>query len=168
MIQVKHPQASKLSDYDGLNLAQLLDLLKDPVVPDPVSFLPQTTGWWIVLAWLVAVLLILTWGGLRRWKRNRYRREALKTLRSIEKSGDRAVAGDIAMLLRRTALAAYPRPEVASLYGEGWAEFLKRTSRNDRLIRKSADDLASAAYRADVDASLLVKPARRWIQVHRA
>ena len=156
-----------MNEYDGLNLAQLLDLLSDPVVPDPVSFLPQTTGWWIVLAWLAGVLLIVLWGVLSRWQRNRYRREALRTLRAIEQDRDEA-AGQIATLLRQTALAAYPRSEVASLYGDAWAEFLKTSSRNDRVVRESANDLASAAYRADVDVALLVKPARRWIQVHRA
>ena len=157
-----------MSEYDGLNLAQLMDLLKEPVMPDPVSFLPQTTGWWIVLAWFAVVDVILIWGRYQKWRRNRYRREALKNLRSIEKTGDTAAAGQIAMLLRRTALAAYPRAEVASLYGDDWAEFLKTSSRNDRLVGKSATDLASAAYRSDVDASQLIKPARRWIQVHRA
>ncbi len=157
-----------MNEYDGLNLAQLLDLLKDPVVPDPVSFLPQTKGWWVVLAWLAAVSLVLAWGGIRRWQRNRYRREALRTLRAIEQASDESTAGQIATLLRQTALAAYPRSEVASLYGNEWAEFLKSSSRNDRLVKKSASDLASAAYRADADTSLLVKPARRWIQVHRA
>ena len=157
-----------MSEYDGLNLAQLLDLLKDPVVPDPVSFLPQTPGWWILIAWFAAVDVILIGNRIRRWRRNRYRREALKSLRSIEKKQDSETAGEIAMLLRRTALAAYPRSDVASLYGDAWAEFLKRSSRNDRLVSQSADDLASAAYRADVDGAMLLKPARRWIRVHRA
>ncbi len=157
-----------MNEYDGLNLAQLLDLLKDPVVPDPVSFLPQTAGWWILLAWFAAIDVILIWNRILRWRRNRYRREALKSLRAIEKSRDGSAAGQIATLLRQTALAVYPRSEVASLYGDAWAEFLKSSSRNDRVVRESANDLASAAYRANVDASLLVKPARRWIQVHRA
>lgn len=157
-----------MSQYDGLNLPQLLDLMKDPVAPEHVSFLPQTTGWWIVLGWLAAVFLIVSWHRLRRWQRDRYRREALKTLRSMEKRREELEAGDIATLIRRTALAAYPRSDVANLYGDAWVEFLKKSSRNDRLIRKSADALASAAYRADVDALQLIKPARRWIQVHRA
>ena len=157
-----------MSEYEGLNLAQLLDLLEAPVAPDPVSFLPQTPGWWIVLAWLVAVVLVVVWNRYQKWRRNRYRREALKALHSIEKSRGAATAGQIAMLLRRTALAAYPRSRVASLYGDAWVEFLTESSRNDRLVRKSAHDLASAAYRADVDPAVLVKPARRWIKVHRA
>ncbi len=159
-----------MNDYEGLNLPQLLGLMHDLVRPEPVSWMPQTPGWWIALAWLTAVIVILLWHRYRAWRRNRYRREALATLRSIEANSvnEKQVAGQIAILLRRTALAAYPREVVAQLYGSEWAKFLCEAASNDPIIGQSAEQLATAAYRTDSDGKALIAPARRWIKVHRA
>jgi hypothetical protein len=72
-----------VSQYDGLNLPQLLDLMHGLVMPEPVPWLPQTPGWWIVLGWLLAVLLLAVWQLVRRRRRNRYRRDALAELDAI-------------------------------------------------------------------------------------
>lgn len=159
-----------MNDYEGLNLPQLLELMHDLVRPEPVSWMPQTPGWWIALAWLIAVIVILLWHRHRAWRRNRYRREALATLRSIEANSvdEKQVAGQIAILLKRTALAAYSRKEVAQLYGSEWAQFLCEAASNDPIIGQSAEQLATAAYRADSDGKALIAPARRWIKMHRA
>ena len=160
-----------MSQYDGLNLPQLLDLMHGLVMPEPVAWLPQTPGWWIVLGWLLAVLLLLAWQFARRRQRNRYRRDALTELRSIAAQtelGPAESAQHIAALLKRTALAAYPREDVAALYGRDWAQFLKESAGNDPQIAEAADLLAAAAYRPDVDGSVLARPARRWIRLHRA
>ena len=67
----------------------------------------------------------------------------------------------------RTALVAYPRTEVASLYGAEWADFLRRSCPRDRVVDESADALATVAYRRDADVDALVRPARHWIRGHR-
>ena len=160
-----------MNQYDGLNLPQLLDLMHGLVMPEPVAWLPQTPGWWIVLGWLLGMLLLIAWQFARRRQRNRYRRDALKELRSIAAQtelGPVESAQRIAVLLKRTALAAYPREDVAALYGRDWAQFLKESAGNDPQIAEAADLLAAAAYRPDVDGSTLTGPARRWIRLHRA
>lgn len=160
-----------MSQYDGLNLPQLLDLMHGLVMPGPVAWLPQTPGWWIVVGWLLAVLLLLAWQFARRRQRNRYRRDALTELRSIAAQtelGPAESAQRIAALLKQTALAAYPRKDVAALYGRDWAQFLRESAGNDPQIAEAADLLAAAAYRPDVDGSALTGPARRWIRLHRA
>jgi hypothetical protein len=159
-----------LSDrYEGLNLPQLLDLLHEPVMPEPVSMLPQTVGWQIVGAWAVFAALLIAIDARRKWVRNRYRREALVQLADIAKhEHDDEAPGKIALLLKRTALAAYPRARVAALWGDEWAAFLIESSKNDRRVRKAASELAAAAYRDHLDGGELIKPARRWIKVHRA
>ena len=48
-----------LNSYEGLNLPQLMDLMHGLVMPAPVSLLPVTAGWWILSAWLLAVLIIV-------------------------------------------------------------------------------------------------------------
>lgn len=155
--------------YEGLNLPQLLDLLHEPVVPEPVSMLPQTVGWQILGAWAAVVAVLIAVDARRRWVRNRYRREALDQLDHIAKRKHEAEApGQIALLLKRTALAVYPRAQVASLWGDEWAAFLVESSKSDHRVKKAAAKLAAAAYDDQLDGGELVKPARRWIKVHRA
>jgi hypothetical protein len=159
-----------MNDYEGLNLPQLLDLMHELIRPEPVSWMPQTPGWWISLAWVITVVIILSWHRYQAWCHNRYRREALAMLRSIEANSvdDQLVAGQIAILLKRTALAAYPRERVAQLYGSEWAQFLCDAASNDPIIEQTAEQLATAAYRAQSDGRALIGPARRWIKTHRA
>ena len=141
------------------------------VMPEPVAWLPQTTGSWIVFGWLSAVLLLAGWQLIRRRRRNRYRRDALVELKAIDISTElnpAEAAQQIAALLKRTALVAYPRREVASLFGRDWAQFLRESANNDKRIAAAADILASASYRPDVDGRALSQPARRWIRLHHA
>ena len=160
-----------MSQYDGLNLPQLLNLMHELVMPEPVAWLPQTPGWWIVLGWLIAVLFLLAWQFARRRRRNRYRRDALAELKAIAAQtelGPAESAQHVAALLKRTALAAYSREDVAALYGRDWAQFLRESSGNDPQVADAADMLAAAAYRPDADGADLTRPASRWIRLHRA
>jgi len=159
-----------MNRFDGLSLPQLLDLLHEIVLPDPVALWPQTQGWWTALGWLLAVTAI----GVSQWvafrRRNRYRREAEAELTTIAARADSApsdAAAQIAALLKRTALVAFPRKRIASLYGRDWADFLRESANNDPLVDESADRIAGASWRPDADARALVEPARRWIRKHR-
>jgi len=160
-----------LSRYDGLNLPELLELMHGLVMPDPVSLTPITPAWLILAGWLLAMLILAARYLMKRRRLNRYRREALAVLRTIENEKDLCPvesAQRIAALIKRTALAAYPRREVASLSGKDWAKFLKESANNDRQIADAAEMLAAAAYRPDADGRKLSAPARRWIRLHRA
>lgn len=153
--------------YQGLNLPQLLDLMHDIVPPEPLSWLPQTKGWWVLLFWLVVVIVLATIKWVQKRRRNRYRREALGLINQVD-PGAEGAATAIAGIVKRTALAVYDRKEVASLYGDEWAEFLVRSSNDDKKLAKSAGLIAQAAYRPGIDAHDVVAPAKRWIRVHRA
>lgn len=159
-----------MNEYEGLNLPQLLDLMHDLVEPDPVAWTPQTVGWLVAALWLAAMVLLVSRRAYLSWRRNRYRRAALAELKTIKARAEQGepAAAPLAALLKRTALAAYPRREVASLYGAEWARFLRQSARYSRSVERSADDLAAAAYRPDADVAALIKPARRWIEAHRA
>ncbi|MBN8910366.1 MAG: DUF4381 family protein, partial [Rhodospirillales bacterium] len=55
------------------------------------------------------------WKTIARWRRNRYRRAALRELGRLPRTGN--VVPALAALLKRTALAAFPRERVAALTG---------------------------------------------------
>lgn len=159
-----------MTRYEGLSLPELLALMHELVLPEPVAWTPQTIGWTVVGAWLLVVAILLAWHRIQVWRRNRYRREALAELQRISSSQQldpQSMATAIAVLLKRTALAAYSREQVGKLCGSEWAQFLVQSAANDRLVADSAAALGSAAYSRDANGKELIEPARRWIQVHR-
>jgi hypothetical protein len=144
-------------------------------------------GWHILLLWLVAIVLLGAWHRYQKYRANAYRREAQKRLLEITKAPKTDISNGIetgyaiAVLLKQTALAAYPRHQVASLYGARWADFLRSSSNNDSRVCAVADRLAFAAYRKDVkigdrfdghssvrsETDLeLAEAAAQWIKVH--
>jgi len=154
-----------------------LEKLNDIVVPQPVAWLPQTWGW---LALALLLLALIAWGLLRRHRRhvaNRYRREALADLGSIEatlgaaETRAQAIAG-IAEILKRVALKAWPRPATASLSGKAWLAFLAQHDGGSLATEPASrflDDLeyhADAAHMEENDARHFAEAARRWIERH--
>jgi hypothetical protein len=159
-----------MSRYDGLNLPQLFDLMHPLVEPAQIPLWPQTAGWTVLLVWGLVLMVMLSVRIALNRRRNRYRRDALEELRTIAASAEdntAVAAAAIAGLLKRTALAVFPRSEVAGLHGRAWAEFLIDTSGNDPLVRSKAPELTTAAYRSEVNGAALVEVARRWIKQHR-
>ena len=97
-----------------------LSNLRDIVVPPDVSFWPpRRAGGSSAPPALVAAGFAIA-AVVRHRQRNAYRREALRELASAD-------ARDISAILKRAALAAFPREQVASLSGPAWLAFLDRT-----------------------------------------
>lgn len=164
----------------GPSVRAALEKLADIAVPQPVSLVPQTWGW---LALAVVVLALAVWL-LVRWHRhreaNRYRNEALAELASLERAMAGGAAAGAALaalppLLKRVALAAWPRPRVAALAQARWVDFLRETEREASLPAPLAELLNDVEYRpprelsalsAD-DARACAEVARHWIEAHR-
>jgi hypothetical protein len=153
--------------------------LADVVTPHPVSWFPHTWGWWALAGVLLAGALALTVHRVRRYLANRYRREALAACAALDASLDReggraAALAELAVLLKRTALSAWPRDEVASLYGRAWIEFLTRHAGRARVDEGITRLLDAAEYRPGTLASVSSQEAhacaravRDWIESHR-
>ena len=155
-----------------------LEGLADIATPLPVSWMPQTWGWTALAIALSVTLIVAAW----RWRRhalaNRYRAEALSALSALEAQAlnthTRADAlVHIAELIKRTALAAYARTDVARLSGPAWVQFIRdsgvhgaddaSTLLNDIEYRSRA----SLSAMSDADAKAVVRAARTWIEGHR-
>jgi hypothetical protein len=136
--------------------------MHDLLLPPPVPLWPATPAWIVLGAVLLLALVWLLWRGWRAWRRNAYRRAALRALRDAERPGE------IAAILKRTALAAWPRPHVAALAGTDWAAFLRRTAPRARLSNATALALAELAYGGPTLSPALREAARGWIRLHDA
>jgi hypothetical protein len=146
-----------------VNLVDLIEQLVSPRDPPPISMVPQTSGW-IVLGVAVASIAGLS---LLRWhrhhKENAYR---LAALAALERVGTDPVA--IAEILRRTALAAYPRTDVAALSGAGWLGFLDATAGGTAFREGQGRIVAEAPYRPGLGGSDALRDvAAQWICHHR-
>lgn len=150
--------------------------LRDIVEPAPVSWMPQTWGW---LALALLLMLAAALFGLRvyrRYRANAYRRAAFAALIGIEEEIRNPLTRvhaiqSLAALLKRTALAAWPRAEVATLSGAAWVNFLK--AHDTTLAGGLAQTLDDLEYREADAAGLpsnvsedLVIAARAWIKRH--
>lgn len=144
------------------SLLGLLDKLVEPGDPPPVSMMPQTWGW-VLLAIAVGILASLASLHLyRSWRANAYRRSALKELERAHGAPE-----EIAAVLRRTALAAFPRRDVAGLTGADWLQFLRATCKRRLFEGPVGDTLTTAPYREMPPCSELEDAAAQWIKSHR-
>ncbi|MCK5679444.1 DUF4381 domain-containing protein [bacterium] len=131
-----------------------LQNLHDIVPPTPVSWLPLAPGCYVLG---VSVLLLLTWFSIKRyriWQRDQYRREALLILRQIEKgladpAQHKKLLPQLPELVKRTAIVAYGRAQVASLYGPDWLEFLDKTGVTGLFTKGSGRLLLDCSYQPE-------------------
>ncbi len=159
--------------------AQVLEGLHDIVVPEAVAWIPQTVGWYVLLAAVLAIAGRVAVVRRRKSNANRYRREALDVLAAIESDvgNPERRAGALArlpMLLKRVALSVVSRTEAASLTGEKWLTFLDAGYGGDGFSHGPGRLLPELAYRpsdsfdaiSDQQASDLVELTRLWIRSH--
>ena len=158
--------------------ATSLDRLHDIIMPAPAPWWPLAPGWYWVLGLLVVMLLAALITGLIRWQHNRYRREALAELARQEVALQNAdlrspALLSLAELLKRTAVTAFPREDVATLTGPKWFEFLDYTARGSRFHDALGAMLENAIYDPRTVDTLdpqrlhsVVEAIRHWIKFH--
>jgi hypothetical protein len=152
-----------------VNQAASLQNLNDIVAPAPVGWWPPAPGWYLLAVLLLAVLAYLGVRWWLSWQRNRYRRAALNELRSI--GGQRLQ--ELPALLKRTALACWPREQVAALSGVEWHRFLDETAGKTLFTGDAGRTLDQLAYAGSSQAELsgaeiksVVGAAEYWLRNH--
>jgi Ca-activated chloride channel family protein len=160
-------------------LAEIRPIVNDPVaglidipLPQSVSLWPQTWTSRIAIVVLLAALVAAIWEFVRYRRANRYRREALSELERTLDAGPSPTesAAQLAALVRRTALAVFPREKVASLAGPRWLAFLDGTYDRPQFSQGVGQLLVDAPYAQappdDSQLRSLAELVRRWIRVH--
>jgi hypothetical protein len=157
-----------------------LEKLHEILLPDPVSWVPQAPGWYVVLGLIVVLAGWGAFAGFRRFRKNRYRRFALEEMAAIERDLQRPeerprALTEIPVLVKRTALAAFPRSDVAGLSGEKWLAFLDKTLGGKDFTENEGQLLPELAYAPgpqisklpDETIDRLIHIVRHWIKTHR-
>ena len=119
-------------------------------------------------------LLLLAAGAVAaalRWRANAYRRAASRELERVEAAQEWAQLSEV---LKRTALATFPRESVAGLTGTDWLAFLDRTGGTrdftegpGRALTTLAYDPRAAERVSDDDARAAHRACTAWVQRHR-
>ena len=141
--------------------------------PNAVRFSFETPGWYLLGGFLLlfAVLFFLKW--LKRYQKNKYRREALKTIARIEQNlqnpNESNQFNDILILLKLVAIKAFGRQEVAQLYGNEWLEFLESKGIHTPFTQYKQIILNTLYETTLVDlkeTKELIELSKRWIRTH--
>jgi hypothetical protein len=155
-----------------------LQNLHDIVVPEAVPWWPPAPGWYVAGAVLVILLLWLGFRWVRRYRANRYRRAALAELSRIEREAQSSqdpwgALAKVSELLKRVALAAFPRQSVAELSGDVWWSFLGEvgdagifTQETQRLMECALFARVEDRQPSEADVDEVIRAVRRWIRSH--
>ena len=128
--------------------------LHDVVLPTPIAAWPPAPGWYVVAVVTSALLLLLIWRGWRRWRRNRYRSQALRELARIRRGSEGRSLADVPVLLKRAALSAWPREQVAALTGRDWHRFLDDSAGSERFCSGAGALLDRLAFPSSASGTL--------------
>jgi hypothetical protein len=159
-----------------MNPTDPLDQLRDIHLPDPVDWWPPAPGWWLLLLLAVIAIGLILRQLILRHRARAYRRAAALELEHIIQTwqrhqNDLLCLQQINKLLKRVALQAFPRTDVASLYGDDWARFLDLQWQRPPAAAFADTDLAAAVYSQQgqpCDVELIRKLTSSWLDQHRA
>ena len=131
-------------------------------------------GWWLLLA--ISVLIAwFVWWGVQRFTAQRQQR---KLHRWVQQELDRLEAEyktatntnkllqDLSVLVRRVAMSTFPREDVAGLYGETWASWLRASNVGTGLNEQSIRLLVDGPYKKYTasDVIPLLSACRQWVE----
>lgn len=153
--------------------------LRDIHIPDSSGWWPLAWGWWVLIALLLVLGAWALHAGLKRRRRQGYRRDAAAALerayqRYQRDSDTGAYLQTLSELLRRTSLSALPKESgqaAAALSGPHWLHFLDAglPEGDDGFSKGPGRALLTGPYQPnpEADVQALQALAHRWIRHHR-
>ena len=121
------------------NAPDPLQDLRDVHMPDPISWWPPAFGWWMIMGLLIIGGSLIIWVWAYR-QRTRPRRLALAQLKDVKQQyaahvDDHWAITQLSHLVRRVALAAFPRSHVAGLSGQDLATIFGYNRSHEPIFR---------------------------------
>ncbi|MEN8225875.1 MAG: DUF4381 domain-containing protein [Bacteroidota bacterium] len=143
--------------------------------PDAIRFSFNTPAWFVLGGMLILFALWLLARRIKHYRKNAYRRAALRELRLIEndykhQKSVNLVINDVLILLKIVAIKAFGRKEVANKYGEEWLKYLESSGKKTAFLQHKSFIL-DAIYRRDteddkVKLEALIALTEKWIKTH--
>jgi len=155
-----------------------LQNLNDIVLPATVGWWPLAGGWYFLFGLLLMAFAWFAYRSLRHWIGNRYRRAALLELQLLAQgiqtvSNRETSLRQLPVLLKRTALCAYPRSQVASLSGKDWFRFLNSKLKKPAFTESDSITLDNISYSTGdmscIDSQIakaLIDASKQWLKHH--
>ena len=150
-----------------MNPSTLAQQLKDVHLPPTPDFWPLAPMAYVVL---IGAILILVVAGIwlrKKWRYSLAKRRALKEIALIKNQSTKEAKNIVilSILLRRVALAYFPREEVAGLSGDAWLRFLDKTGKTTQFSQGIGGILISAPYQKPEkrEVNELITIIEKWI-----
>ena len=166
----QHPQPAG-NALDPQLLEQIKAQMIDIIEPAAVGFWPLAWGWWVLIVLSIIGIAIAVALFIQHWRRNRYRRHALSTLK-IQRFDNALTQGQFLMRLsKQVALAAYPqeRKHIASASGEAWLQWLNSKTPKPLFDSDAARQWQASLYAPATEQApdqTLTQTMATWIRSH--
>jgi len=145
--------------------------LRDIHLPDPISWWPLASGWWISFLLIVMLILLVVYL-IRRYRKHKLS-AAYLAQQEIEKiRSDFSVNQDkkylikeLSELIRRVSISIFRREDAAGLTGEDWLAFLDQYSENNEFKMGIGRVLIEAPYQdnPEFNDDVLLELVSSWI-----
>ncbi|TAJ15502.1 DUF4381 domain-containing protein [Marinilabiliaceae bacterium JC017] len=142
------------------------------IEPVSIKYSFHTPGWYVLGSVLLLAVLIFIIRYYIRYRRNRYRREALFWMEQMQLSGQslQVQVTSLNRLLKQVAMHAYGREIVVSLTFDAWYNFLCQSSRQSifdkGLFKTVQKGLYDAAQLNTETVNIFFTQSRNWIKKH--
>lgn len=132
--------------------------LIDIHLPKDAGLWPLAPGWWVLLLAMIAFSIWLIVLLRKKAKLRKYQQMIFSKLSNLEKNlknkPSNETIGEINILLRRLAIAYFPRSEIASLTGADWLNFLDKSGSTKNFSRGAGRILIDAPYQLEETTNL--------------
>lgn len=144
--------------------------LGDIIEPEVIRFSFNTPGWYVLafLFGLILIFLFVKW--VIKYRKNRYRREAIKQIIELQQSSqEESILNQVLVILRLTAISAFGRKQVAQLSGKEWINFLDSKVKN-KLFANYDSFIQGFVYKGVVPeknkVDEIIQLSIKWIKTH--
>ena len=114
------------------------------IEPVRVSYWPLQPGWYLLIAIVLILLLLMVWKRYKRWLKDAYKREAIKSIQTL--SNDKDFFFQLNQIIKAVAIKSYGREKVASLAGKEWTTFLQKSEETVVFSSNILKSLESQQY----------------------